>query len=196
MSSSKRLTEEQGELLLLLARMTIARRLGIDVSVKPAPDFQKKMADPAFAERRGTFVTLKQRNMLRGCIGCLTPSESIVEGVKRNALNAAFNDNRFMPVTNDEYDDLQIEVSILTEPQGLSYDSADDLLRKLRPGIDGVILKKGYASATFLPQVWEQLPRPKDFLAHLCMKAGLPADAWKTGNLEISTYQVQKFEEA
>ena len=84
---------------------------------------------------------------------------------------------------------------MLTEPQSLFYDGADDLIAKLRPNVDGVILRKGYASATFLPQVWEQLPKPEAFLTHLCLKAGLSADAWRKSQLEVQTYQVQYFEE-
>jgi AmmeMemoRadiSam system protein A len=92
-------------------------------------------------------------------------------------------------------DRTQIEVSILTEPLPLAYQDSQDLIQKLRVNVDGVIIRKGHASATFLPQVWEQLPQPENFLNHLCMKAGLPADAWKDSELEVLTYQVQYFEE-
>jgi AmmeMemoRadiSam system protein A len=94
-----------------------------------------------------------------------------------------------------ELDLVSIEVSILSEPLPLHYREAADLLKKIRPNIDGVILRKGIASATFLPQVWEQLPQPQDFLTQLCLKAGLAADAWQQSKLEVSTYQVQHFEE-
>ena len=86
-------------------------------------------------------------------------------------------------------------MSVLTEPVPLDYTDADDLLVKLNPGVDGVIIKKGYASATFLPQVWEQLPQPEPFLSHLCMKAGLPAGQWRKGGLTVLVYRVQYFEE-
>ncbi|MBT8331768.1 MAG: AMMECR1 domain-containing protein, partial [Deltaproteobacteria bacterium] len=88
-----------------------------------------------------------------------------------------------------------IEVSILSEPQLLNYGDSDDLVEKLRPSVDGVIVRKDLASATFLPQVWEQLPETPDFLSHLCTKAGLAATAWRKTRLEISTYQVQHFSE-
>ena len=88
-----------------------------------------------------------------------------------------------------------MEISILTDPKPLIYSDAEDLLKKLRSGIDGVILKKGYRQSTFLPQVWEQLPEKEDFLNHLCLKAGLDRNAWRKGDLEVSTYQVQAFEE-
>ena len=132
---------------------------------------------------------------MRGCIGSLAAMDSIVEGVKRNALHAAFEDSRFRPVEMNELEAIEVEISILTEPTPVAYASAEELLRILRVGIDGVILRKGVQGATFLPQVWEQLPEPKDFLSHLCRKAGLPADAWQSGNLEVSTYRGQYFEE-
>jgi AmmeMemoRadiSam system protein A len=90
---------------------------------------------------------------------------------------------------------VHIEVSVLSEPILLAYTDADDLLARLRPGIDGVIIKRGFASATFLPQVWDQLPQQEPFLSHLCLKAGLPADQWREGDLEVQVYQVQYFEE-
>ena len=100
-----------------------------------------------------------------------------------------------VPIVDIVDPELDIEVSILTEPLPLAYRDSQDLIRKLRVNVDGVIIRKGHASATFLPQVWEQLPRPENFLNHLCMKAGLPADAWKHSELEVLTYQVQYFEE-
>jgi AmmeMemoRadiSam system protein A len=98
-------------------------------------------------------------------------------------------------LTDKELDQTEIEVSILTEPRPLEYQSRQDLTKKLRVKVDGVIIRKGHASATFLPQVWEQLPQPEEFLSHLCLKAGLPSDAWKDPEVEILTYQVQYFEE-
>ena len=132
---------------------------------------------------------------MRGCIGNLTSTESVLDGVKRNAVNAAFHDPRFSSLSAAELDRTEIEVSILTEPLPLEYRDTRDLIQKLRVNVDGVIIRKGHSSATFLPQVWEQLPRPEDFLTHLCMKAGLPSDAWKSSELEVLTYQVQYFEE-
>jgi len=188
------LTEDQGQRLVRLARATIAARLGIAAaagSIIPDTD----LADPVFQEQRGTFVTLKIGNQLRGCMGCLTPSESILEGIQRNALNAAFKDPRFPALTAPELEQAEIEVSILTNPSELEYFGGSGLLKKLRPNIDGVIISKGMARATFLPQVWEQLPRTEEFLAHLCRKAGLSPDEWKKGELDVSVYQVQYFHE-
>jgi len=177
--------------LIKLARQTISEKLG-RFSEEVDPDSLK---DKDFQAHRGTFVTLTIDGQLRGCIGSLEASESILEGIKRNAINAAFRDPRFSDLDEKELDKVDIEVSILTDPQPLEYRDSQDLLAKLRPRVDGVILRKGSAGATFLPQVWEQLPRPEKFLSHLCRKAGLSGDAWKTSRLEIMTYQVQYFEE-
>jgi len=185
------LSEKEGRQLLKLARETIEARLfGRPVS----PTTDTKMP-PAFGEERGTFVTLTKKGNLRGCIGHLTPQGPLIEEIRTNAINAAFRDPRFAPVRAEEWPEISLEVSILTEPKPLRYRDAQDLLQQLRPGLDGVILKKGYHQATFLPQVWDQLPRKEDFLAHLCLKAGLDQDAWRQGDLEVWTYQVQAFEE-
>jgi len=193
--NSTELTENQGQILLRLARATIAARLGLGAAHSTSiPD--SALADPVFQEPRGTFVTLKISKQLRGCMGCLTPSETILEGIRRNAINAAFNDPRFPPLTAPELAETEIEVSILTNPRELEYSDPGDLLKKLHPNIDGVIISKGMARATFLPQVWEQLPRTEDFLAHLCSKAGLLPDAWQQDELGVSIYQVQYFHES
>jgi MEMO1 family protein len=189
--SSQPLKKNQGQALIKLARQTISEKLGkTSISVDP-----QTLADSAFQDHRGTFVTLTINKQLRGCIGNLDATESILAGIKRNAINAAFHDPRFSQLKAHELDQVDIEISILTEPERLEYGDSKDLLSKLRVHVDGVILRKGSASATFLPQVWEQLPRPEQFLSHLCMKAGLPADDWEKSRLEILTYQVQYFEE-
>ena len=191
---SNRMNEKQGQILLKLARKTISEELGIkskQEQISPASDFE----DKSLQRKSGTFVTLKIHNQLRGCIGNLDASDPIIEGVKRNAINAAFNDFRFSPLTAKEFENVEIEISILSEPKPLEYKDGKDLINKLRPDVDGVIIRKGQASATFLPQVWEQLKRPEDFLSHLCTKAGLPSDTWKSSKLEVLTYNVQYFEE-
>jgi AmmeMemoRadiSam system protein A len=185
----------QGQALVKLARYTIMERLGRGLSSSEINLLETALQDKHFQSHCGTFVTLKIQGQLRGCIGNLTPTESITNGIRRNAINAAFHDPRFAPLSRIELDQTEIEVSILTEPQPLEYRDKDDLINKLRVNIDGVIIRQGHASATFLPQVWEQLPKPEDFLTHLCMKAGLPSDAWKSSQLEVLTYQVQYFEE-
>lgn len=185
--------KEHGDILLKLARKTIAERLRL-----PFPDGESlspALENQAFSVPRGTFVTLTKNHQLRGCIGNLTADRPLREGVQENASHAAFDDPRFPPLSKDEFKDIVIEISLLTEPQKLEFTDSEDLLNKLRPGVDGVILRKGPYSATFLPQVWDQLPDKTAFLSHLCAKAGLSADEWRRPGLEVRTYQVQYFEE-
>lgn len=190
---TQKISKEDGILLLKLAKESIRQ------------EFEKEKVNRAslkagasinvLEENRGVFVTLHKKGDLRGCIGNIEPVKTIFEGVVDNAKHAAFNDSRFNPLSQEELVDTTIEVSILTRPETLDYTDAKDLIKKLRPGIDGVIIKKQFKSATFLPQVWDQLKDPRSFLNHLCMKAGLPSDEWKSGRLSVSTYQVQVFEE-
>ncbi len=184
----KRLSEEQGRALVMLARATLRHRLlGAD---EPQPP-----QDPALGKEAATFVTLKKAGQLRGCIGNLQPVGAIWRGVRDNALNAAFNDPRFTPLRADEVERVELHVSVLSASRPLPYGSAEELLALLRPGVDGVILRQGGRSATFLPQVWEQLPDPRQFLDHLCRKAGLADGCWGTGRAEIFVYEVQGFAE-
>jgi AmmeMemoRadiSam system protein A len=191
MVDTDKLTEEEGRCLLSVARQTIQQKL-FNSEIQGLTDSQ---VSPKFSERRGTFVTLTIDGGLRGCIGHIIPQESLLEGIRVNAVNAAFQDPRFRPLSREEWERVKIEISILTEPKALPYSDPQDLLDELRPGIDGVIIKKGFHQATFLPQVWEQLPDQKEFLTHLCLKAGLEMDAWEKEKLEVSIYQVQAFEE-
>ena len=185
------ISPEDKRLLLTLARQAIASRFAGE---KPSlPD------SPSLARPAATFVTLKKAGMLRGCIGNLQAVDGLASSVCRNALAAAFDDSRFPPLTTEELAAVDIEISLLSEAKKLDYSDADDLCRKLRPGIDGVILRAGSRGATFLPQVWEQLPQVDLFLSHLCLKAGLAADFWRHGPPnappEIFTYQVEHFAE-
>jgi AmmeMemoRadiSam system protein B/AmmeMemoRadiSam system protein A len=189
------ITQEQGQALVLLARKTLLERFGRKLDPDQEKRMQQALAGPTLQDKSGVFVTLKKHGELRGCIGTLQAYESIVHNVSDHALNAAFHDPRFSPLKDQELEQVCIEVSVLTKPHPLTYADADDLVAKLRPSIDGVTIRKGYASATFLPQVWEQLPRTEDFLSHLCMKAGLSSKAWRDGGLSVETYQVQYFEE-
>ncbi|MBB5347483.1 AmmeMemoRadiSam system protein A [Desulfoprunum benzoelyticum] len=182
-------TNEQGQTLLKLARRTIASRLGRGEAPECGDDYRD------LQQQRAVFVTLKKRGRLRGCIGNLEPVGPLWQGVRDNALNAAFNDFRFPPLTAEEIDEVHIDISILGPAVPLEYSDADDLLAKLQPGLDGVILRSGTAGATFLPQVWQQLPDPENFLYHLCRKAGLSGLAWRHSQPEILIYRVQSFEE-
>jgi uncharacterized protein len=146
-------------------------------------------------EKKGVFVTLTKKGELRGCIGHIIPILPCYKAIIECAQSAAYNDPRFNPVTSNEIKDLHIEISILSTPKKLIYSDADDLLKKLSPNKDGVILKKGIYQSTFLPQVWEQLSDKKEFLSQLCLKAGLNPNEWKKANLEIKIYNVEKFHE-
>jgi AmmeMemoRadiSam system protein A len=131
---------------------------------------------------------------LRGCVGTLQPRRRLGEDVRANALAAAFDDPRFPPLARIEYDALEVEVSVLSAPTPIVVDGERELHAQLRPGLDGVTLQWGVHRATFLPQVWEHLPDPREFLAHLKRKAGLPLDFWSR-DLEVWRYTVEKFTE-
>lgn len=184
-------TDEEGTFLLHLARRTIEEALGEESTDSPPASPTQRLDEPG-----ATFVTLHTRSgALRGCIGSLAARRPLVEDVRSNALAAAFEDPRFPPLKRSELSDIVVEISVLTPAKPLEYQDPQELLEKLRPGVDGVVIERGWHRATFLPQVWEQLPRPEEFLAHLCYKAGLSARAWQEGDLSVSIYEVQKFEE-
>jgi AmmeMemoRadiSam system protein A len=178
---------DNGALLTALARAAIARKLGRDVPALPHPAW---LAHPG-----ATFVTLTQDGQLRGCIGSLEAHRPLGRDLEANAQAAAFSDPRFPPMTETELDRTRVEVSILSTPEAMSFKDEQDALVQLRPGIDGVIFQSGWHRATFLPQVWEQLPDSRQFLARLKMKAGLPADYW-SDEVKLSRYTVDKYEEA
>ena len=180
----------QGKWLLDLARSVIAERLGLEYPVT-----SEEFDDPVLQQHLGTFVTLTHENALRGCIGNLQPDGTIIESIRRNGVSAAFHDYRFKPLTTTEFYKVHIHISILNKAEPLDYTSKNDLMNKLRPGIDGVILSLGKSKATFLPQVWKQLPEPTSFLDHLCLKAGLNKEIWFDQLPTIHTYQVQSVEE-
>ncbi|MEE4164412.1 MAG: AmmeMemoRadiSam system protein A [Desulfocapsaceae bacterium] len=180
----------QGRRLLELARATLEHRLGILAEVD-----RHGLDDESLQQPCGTFVTLKINDGLRGCIGNLEADGSIVDSVEHNALHAAFHDHRFQPLTAEELERVDIDISILSTPERLKYLDYADLKARLRPLVDGVILRHGGKRATFLPQVWSQLPEADSFLEHLCLKAGLPAAVLQREHLDIFTYQVQSFKE-
>jgi AmmeMemoRadiSam system protein A len=148
------------------------------------------------SETKACFVTLTENGELRGCIGHIVPLEALYRAVVDNARNAATRDTRFQPVRPEEVAKIKIEISVLTEPQPLSFKSPEDLLNKLEPGEDGVVLRIGSARATFLPQVWEQLPDKVEFLNHLAQKAGCAPDDWRGRNVGVSIYHVEAFAES
>lgn len=182
--------------LLRLARACIAGKLkGKDTEAQITNGITNGISKGLLEKKRGVFVTLHKKGRLRGCIGNIEPVKTLVQGVRENAVSAAFKDSRFSPLALDELNLIDIEISILTQPERLVYKGAKELISSLAPGIDGVILEKDHHRATFLPQVWDQLPEPEAFLTQLCMKAGLAASEWEKSGLKVYTYQVQSFGE-
>ena len=177
---------ERGAVLLAHARSAIAAAL--DRLAPPAPE-------PAFLRQPGaTFVTLRRAGDLRGCIGSLALRRPLREDVRANALAAAFDDPRFPPLTQEEYAQIDIEVSVLSPAASLPVTSESELHAQLRAGIDGLILELGHRRSTFLPQVWASLPQPQEFVGELKRKAGLRRDFW-SDQLRFSRYTVEKFAE-
>jgi AmmeMemoRadiSam system protein A len=142
------------------------------------------------------FVTLTIQGELRGCIGGLQAEQPLWQEVRQRAGHAAQRDYRFLPVTRDELPEIEIEVSVLTPPEPLAYDTPASLPGRLRPLVDGVVLRQGPQRATFLPQVWEHVPDPEQFLSLLCQKLGARPDAWRHTHLDVEIYQVEKFTES
>ncbi len=159
------------------------------------PEVAAADVSPNLTEKKACFVTLTRNGTLRGCIGHLTAMQPLHRAVIENARNAALRDPRFPPVQPDELGEIKIEISVLTEPQPLPFTSPDDLLSKLRPNEDGVLLHIGPRTATFLPQVWAQIPDKARFLEHLSQKAGCEPSAWRGNNVSVLTYRVECFEE-
>lgn len=184
------LSRTEQRYLLRLARSVIEGKLR-EGRPEPSPGD----ASQALTEKRGCFVTLHSGKALRGCIGTIEPIQPLVEAVAENAVNAAFRDPRFPPMTEKELAGVSLEISVLTVPETVSFASGEELKSLLKPGVHGVILEKGWRKSTFLPQVWEQLPDPEQFLAHLCQKAGLSADCWRESGLTVKTYEAFYFSE-
>jgi AmmeMemoRadiSam system protein A len=179
-----------------LLMLTLARQaLGCAVEGRALPPLDLQELPERLREPGATFVTLTRKGSLRGCIGTLEPREPLAQDVREHAVAAATQDYRFPPVSLQELPEIEIEVSRLTLPQDLDYQTPDELIERLRPGVDGVILRDGFQRATFLPQVWEKLPDPQEFLCHLCMKMGAPPDLWRQKKLHVQIYQVEEFHE-
>ncbi len=185
------LTDEEKQTLLRMAREAMES----GVRGEKLPPLDKTSLPSRLLEPGASFVTLTMHGQLRGCIGALEAYQSLVDDVREHALAAALEDPRFPPVSERELTGIQIEVSRLTRPVPLEYSTADDLLSKLRPHVDGVILKDGYRRATFLPQVWEKIPDRAEFLDNLCYKMGARGDLWRSRHLDVLVYQVEEFHE-
>jgi len=187
---------EDLKILLKLARMSILEEFEGKKLIN-REEWVKKY--PFLEEKRACFVTLKMKNKprgsnLRGCIGSILPYRPLIDDVVANAKAAAFEDPRFPPLSPEEFERIKIEVSVLTIPEKLEYEDKEDLMKKIRPGVDGVILQLANRQATFLPSVWEELPAFDLFFAHLCIKAGLPGDCLMYHPV-IYTYQAIEVEE-
>ncbi len=183
-------SKEERQILLKLARSTISASLSEKGQIeKPA------QLPPSLQQKRGCFVTLHKHGTLRGCIGIIDAIYPLIDAVERNARNAAFSDPRFPAVTEDELENINVEISVLTSPQALHFETPEELLDQLKPGIHGVILSLGHHSATFLPQVWEQLPKKEKFLSSLCLKGGMAQDAWRDSKIDVKVYEVEHFPE-
>jgi AmmeMemoRadiSam system protein A len=174
----------RGPVLLAIARTSIERG---EAAPPPCGWDHDWLREPG-----ASFVTLRLEEELRGCIGSIDPRRALGEDVAWNARAAAYRDPRFPPVTPDEIVRLQVEVSILSPREPLAAASEAEALAKLRPGIDGIALEYRGAAATFLPQVWESLPEPDEFLEALRRKAGLPVRFWHA-DVRLSRYTVEKF---
>ena len=178
---------DKGRVLLAHARSAIAEALRL--APHPAPEH-------AFLQRPGaSFVTLRSFGELRGCIGSLQARRALGADVRANAVAAAFDDPRFAPLRATEYDEIDVEVSVLSATLPLPVASEYDLLTQLRAGVDGLILELGSRRSTFLPQVWDVLPGAREFVDELKRKAGLPREYW-SDELRFSRYTVEKFTEA
>lgn len=186
-----KLTDDERRTLLGLARQAFEG--GVRGQKLPLLDLQT--FPPRLQALGCSFVTLTIEGNLRGCIGALEPSEPLVEDVRIHAIAAALQDYRFPPVCPEELEKIKIEISRLTVPVLLEYSCPEDLLAKLRPGIDGVVLRDDPHRATFLPQVWAKLPDPISFLDSLCYKMGTAPDLWRKKHMDVLVYQVEEFQE-
>jgi len=188
---TNQLSGEEQKLLLETARNAIRQKLDKEKILPLVMDEYS----PNLQENGACFITLKKKGVLRGCVGSIEAAQPLIQDVRDRAVAAAFQDYRFPPLTLPELDEIRIEISRLTQPCKLNYEDPEDLIAKLRPRIDGVILRYQTRRATFLPQVWEQLPSPELFLNRLCVKMGLDQSVWRSAKLQVETYQVEKFQE-
>jgi uncharacterized protein len=181
-------TSEEKKYLIFLAQKSIEAGLnGDDLDVS-----ENSPASEKLKQKQSCFVTLTENGNLRGCIGNILPVQELWKDVAENAQSAAFGDPRFSPLTEEELKNINLEISVLSFPEKFKYHSAGELISYLRKNKPGVVIKKGGRTATFLPQVWEEIGEPEEFLSHLCLKAGLSADEWTNGDIEIEVYEAEK----
>ncbi|MFN0198904.1 MAG: AmmeMemoRadiSam system protein A [Planctomycetaceae bacterium] len=183
METSSPVEQDRGTLLdvaelSLVHFLKTKREIGIDPLVFPPP----------LQQHRATFVTLRRGEHLRGCMGTLIPRMPLVQDVAHNAYASACHDPRFSPLTADEFPGLHIQISLLTLPEPIEFNSEDELLARIHPGIDGLILTHGHRRGTLLPSVWNMCPDKREFMEHLKQKAGLPKDFWDD-DIRIERYR-------
>lgn len=183
-TSIETFNSEERQLLKQIARIAIAEGLAIS-------KFTPTTCAPKLLEPRASFVTLQLNGDLRGCVGSLVAHQSLYEDVQHNAKAAAFDDSRFSPVNREEFERLEIKISVLSPTEKIVVQSETELLQALTPHVHGLILQEGHHCATFLPAVWESLTTPKDFVNHLKLKAGLPVKYW-SHQLEFLRYTVEQ----
>lgn len=185
------LTDGEKQTLLRIAREAMENA----VRRRSLPPLEIDSLTQRLRENGASFVTLTIHDDLRGCIGALEAYQPLAEDVREHAIAAALEDPRFPPVHESELGSIVIEASYLTKPQEVPYSNSEDLLLKIRPHVDGVILKHGFRRATFLPQVWEKIPEPAEFLRQLCYKMGERPNLWRETKLQVYVYQVEEFHE-
>lgn len=184
------LSESEKKDLLRLARQSIVHGLKTGRAIKVN---DSEWPDDATVQA-ACFVTLNTHGQLRGCIGHLSAIQPLVDDVAENAFSAAFKDPRFSPLSDKELDDIEIEISVLTPAEQMTFTDEQDLLSQIQPGIDGLILEDGFNRGTFLPSVWESLPDKQDFWTHLKLKAGLSPAHW-SDSVQVSRYRTLAFSE-
>lgn len=184
-------SDHRGRILTRIARDQLERILDPDSTKAPTSE-ETWSGEPWLFELGAVFVTLRSKGALRGCVGSLSASQPLIEDVRANTVAAATRDHRFVPLSREELDAVRIEIAELSEPRPMRFEDEADALAQLRPGVDGVVFGFKTHRATFLPQVWDSLPEPEEFLAQLKRKAGLALDFWDDG-VELERYQVRKW---
>ncbi len=182
------LTLQEKKTLLEIARKTLIS--AVKYNTGPEIDDEELKKFERLQKRSGTFVTLKSKDQLRGCIGNIFPNQEVYKAIARNTISSAFYDRRFMPVTEHELNNIEIEISVLSDIMPIKGHDEYDVTKH------GIIIRKGDASAVFLPQVaTEQQWDKEETLNHLCRKAGLPQNGWKENGMQFSVFTAEVFRE-